>query len=128
MPGRRIEIHPAALAELKSAVEWYLARSEPAAAVDQAVALVSASPRRWQAGEHDTRRFILQRFLFAVTYREKDSGIQIWHSLMDTGALDTGRNGCSRHESRAEQSRIKVPTLTSKCTTLGWATRPAIQL
>jgi hypothetical protein len=28
MAGRRIEIHPAALAELKSAVEWYLERSE----------------------------------------------------------------------------------------------------
>ena len=30
MPAKRIEIHPAALAELKSAVEWYLERSEPA--------------------------------------------------------------------------------------------------
>jgi hypothetical protein len=29
MAGRRIEIHPAALAELKSAVEWYLAVSLP---------------------------------------------------------------------------------------------------
>ena len=46
MAGRRIEIHPAALAELKSAVEWYLERSEPAAqefvaAVDHAIALVN---------------------------------------------------------------------------------------
>jgi plasmid stabilization system protein ParE len=82
MAGRRIEIHPAALAELKSAVEWYLERSEPAAqefvaAVDHAIALVTESPKRWPPGEHDTRRLILQRFPFAVTYREKDSGIQI---------------------------------------------------
>jgi hypothetical protein len=51
MAGRRIEIHPAALAELKSAVEWYLERSEPAAqelvaVVDHAIALVIESPRR----------------------------------------------------------------------------------
>jgi plasmid stabilization system protein ParE len=82
MAGRRIEIHPAALAELKSAVEWYLERSEPAAqefvaAVDHAIALVIESPRRWPAGEHGTRKFVLQRFPFAVTYREKDSGVQV---------------------------------------------------
>jgi len=82
MAGKRIEIHPAALAELKSAVEWYLERSEPAtqefvAEVDRAVAIVIESPRRWPVGEHDTRRFVLQRFPFAITYREKDSGVQI---------------------------------------------------
>jgi plasmid stabilization system protein ParE len=31
MAAKQIEIHPAALAELKSAVEWYLERSEAAA-------------------------------------------------------------------------------------------------
>ena len=82
MARERIEIHPAALEELKSAVEWYLERSQPAAQefvaeVDRALALVMASPRRWPVGEHDTRRFVLQRFPFAITYREKDSGIQI---------------------------------------------------
>ncbi len=82
MAGKWIEIHPAALAELKSAVEWYLERSEPAAQefvaeADRAVALVMESPRRWPVGEHNTRRFVLQRFPFAITYREKDSGVQI---------------------------------------------------
>jgi len=80
--GKRIEIHPAALSELKSAVEWYLERSEPAAQefgaeVDRAIALVIESPRRWPVVEHNTRRFVLQRFPFAITYREKDSGVQI---------------------------------------------------
>jgi toxin ParE1/3/4 len=82
MAGKRIEIHPAALAELKSAVEWYLERSEPAAEefvaeIDHAIALVIESPMRWPVGEYDTRRFVLQRFPFAITYRERDSGVQI---------------------------------------------------
>ena len=82
MAAKRIEIHPAALAELKSAVEWYLERSEPAAQefvaeVDRAIALVMESPRRWPVGEHNTCRFVLQRFPFAIIYREKDSGVQI---------------------------------------------------
>jgi len=82
MAGKRIDIHPAALAELKSAVEWYLERSEPAAEdfvaeVDRAIALVVESPRRWPVGEYNTRRFVLQRFPFAVAYRERDSVVQI---------------------------------------------------
>jgi plasmid stabilization system protein ParE len=72
MVGKRTEIHPAALAELKSAVEWYLERSEPAARefvaeVDRAIALVIESPRRWPVCEHNTRKFVLRR----------DSGVQI---------------------------------------------------
>jgi plasmid stabilization system protein ParE len=82
MARKRIEIHPAALEELKSAVEWYLERSEPAAEefvaeVDRAIALVIESPRRWPVGEDDTRKYVLQRFPFAITYRERDSGVQI---------------------------------------------------
>jgi plasmid stabilization system protein ParE len=50
MAAKRMEIHPAALEELKSAVAWYLERSESAAlkfisAVDQAIDLVHASPQ-----------------------------------------------------------------------------------
>ncbi len=82
MAGKRLDIHPAALAELKAAVSWYLERSEPAAlefiaAVDRAIGLVIESPKRWPAGEYATRRFVLQRFPFAITYRERDYGVQI---------------------------------------------------
>ena len=67
MASERLEIHLAALAELKSAVSWYLERSEPAArefvaAVDQAIDLVIESPKRWPVGEYATRRFVLGRF------------------------------------------------------------------
>ena len=38
---------------------------------------VSKSARPRAPGELGTRRFVLQRFPFAVTYRERDSGVQI---------------------------------------------------
>jgi len=100
MADRRLEIYPAALAELKSAVEWYLERSAPAAQefvaeIDRATALVMESPRRWPTGEHGTRRFVLQRFPFALTYGKRVRACKSWHLLMVTAAPDIGRNGCS---------------------------------
>src|SRR5271169_3743553 len=82
MAGKRLDIHPVALAELKSAVKWYVERSEPAAEefvaeIDRVIDLVIESPRRWPTGEHGTRRFVLQRFPFAVTYRERERSVQI---------------------------------------------------
>lgn len=82
MAAKALEIHPSALYDLKSAIGWYLERSEPAAVefaaeMDRAVALVVESPARWPTGEHGTRKFILNRFPFAVVYREKQTSIQI---------------------------------------------------
>jgi toxin ParE1/3/4 len=82
MAAKALEIHPSALSDLKSAIGWYLERSEPAAIefaaeMDRAVALVVESPARWPTGEHGTRKFILNRFPFAVVYREKQTSIQI---------------------------------------------------
>jgi len=82
MAGKPLEIHAAALEEMKSAVAWYLDRSEPAAtnfvaAVDQALELVLQSPNRWPRGPHATGKFVLQRFPFALIYREKEDVIQL---------------------------------------------------
>lgn len=82
MAAKALEIHPSALSDLKSAIAWYLERSEPAAVefvaeVDRAVALVVESPARWPSGEHGTRKFVLNRFPFAVVYREKLTTLQI---------------------------------------------------
>ena len=82
MAAKRLEIHPAALDELKSATLWYLDRSAPAAhefieEVDRAIDLIVESPSRWPIGEHATRRFVLRRFPFAIIYREKQSAIQV---------------------------------------------------
>jgi plasmid stabilization system protein ParE len=82
MAGKSIDIHPAALAEFKSAVNWYMERSETAAnrfvaEIDSAVDLIVASPQRWPAGDRNTRRFVLQRFPYALIYREQVHTIQL---------------------------------------------------
>jgi len=82
MAAKPVEIHPAALAELKSALTWYVQRSETAALklvaeLDRAIDLVIESPGRWPSGEHSTRKFVLQRFPFAIIYREKQTVTQI---------------------------------------------------
>jgi plasmid stabilization system protein ParE len=77
MAAKLLQIHPAALEELKSAVSWYLERSETAAAkfvveLDRALDLVMQSPDRWPSGEYSTRKFVLTRFPFALICREKE--------------------------------------------------------
>ena len=82
MAIRTLDLHPAALAELKSAVAWYLERNETAALnfvaeVDRAIDLVIASPGRWPRSERGTRKFVMQRFPFAIVYREKETVVQV---------------------------------------------------
>ena len=82
MADKRLDIHPAALEELKRAVSWYVERTERAAIkfvaeIDKAVKLIAESPSRWPTGEHATRKFVLRRFPFAVIYREKQSVIEV---------------------------------------------------
>ena len=82
MATKPIEIHPSAVAELRSAVNWYLERNETAAIkfaaeVDRVVELVKATPRRWPQGDHGTRKFVLLRFPYALTFRERESTVQI---------------------------------------------------
>src|ERR1700674_1807395 len=55
MAAKPLEIHPSALAELKSALSWYLERNETAAdkfvaELDRAIELLVATPRRWPSG------------------------------------------------------------------------------
>ena len=82
MAVKALEIHPAALDELKLAVTWYLERSEPAARefveeVDRSIELILESPSRWPSGNYATRRFVLKRFPYAITYRGKERSVQI---------------------------------------------------
>jgi plasmid stabilization system protein ParE len=77
-----LDIHPSALAELKSAISWYLEQNEATAnkfvaEVDRAIDLILGSPRRWPTGELQTRKFVLQRFPYAVIYREKQAEVKI---------------------------------------------------
>jgi plasmid stabilization system protein ParE len=82
MAAKALELHPAALAELISAIDWYRQRNQSAAVnftaeLDRAIDLIATSPARWPRGEHRTRKFVLQRFPFAIVYREKGFVIQV---------------------------------------------------
>jgi plasmid stabilization system protein ParE len=83
MPTSLAEFHDEATAEYEAAFDWYLERSPDAALgfdaeVDYALAQIIAAPRRWAAGPHSTRRFLLRKFPFTLVYRERVSGkIQI---------------------------------------------------
>jgi len=82
MSVKPLEIHPAALAELKSAIVWYQGRNQTAAVnfvteLDRAIDLVIDSPGRWPSGKHGTRKFVLRRFPFAILYREKETVVQV---------------------------------------------------
>jgi toxin ParE1/3/4 len=76
------QIHPAALAEAEKATRWYRERSALAAAqfveeINLAIDRILAAPQRWSAGLYRTRKFLLDRFPFAVIYCERPPTIQI---------------------------------------------------
>lgn len=82
MALRRLEFHPAALAEAVSARQWYAARSTWAggafiAEVDAAIREIRTHPRQWPRHRHGTRRPVLSRFPFVVVYREYPALIRI---------------------------------------------------
>jgi toxin ParE1/3/4 len=83
MPADLTLFHEEAGAEYDAAFEWYLERSPDAplrfdAEVEHALAQIHESPRRWAAGSHSTRRFLLRQFPFILIYRERSDGsIQI---------------------------------------------------
>jgi toxin ParE1/3/4 len=78
VPTKSAEFHQEASIEYDSAFDWYLERSPDAALrfdaeVDHALTQIIAAPRRWAAGPHSTRRFLLQQFPFILIYRERSS-------------------------------------------------------
>jgi plasmid stabilization system protein ParE len=82
MAAKPFDLHPEALEEWKSAVAWYLERNKTAAVnfvadVDQAADLIAEAPHRWPKGLQGTRKFVLQRFPFAIVYRERETDIQV---------------------------------------------------
>jgi plasmid stabilization system protein ParE len=82
MAAKPLAIHPAALAEFKSAVTWYLEQSETAAnkfvgELDRAIDLMLAGPQCWPIGDWGTCKFALCHFPYAVIYRERKSDIQV---------------------------------------------------
>ena len=82
MASKKVEFHEEASLEYEAAVEWYRERNFLAAsrfvdAISRGMDLIVEAPHRWPASSHDTRRFILQRFPFAIVYRELPAAIQV---------------------------------------------------
>jgi plasmid stabilization system protein ParE len=79
---RQLFFHPSAIDEGDAAARWYRERSARAAArfiseVFDVIDKVLATPQRWPAGAHGTRKAKLPCFPFIVIYREADHAIQI---------------------------------------------------
>jgi len=77
-----VRFHEDAAAEYEAAFEWYYQRSEFVASrfaeeMNRAIAVISDVPKRWPMANHGTRKFLLQRFPFAVFYRELPFGVQV---------------------------------------------------
>jgi plasmid stabilization system protein ParE len=77
-----VRFHEDAGAEYEAAFEWYFLRSDFVATrfveeMNRAIAMISEAPKRWPKANHGTRKFLLQRFPYAVFNRELSSGIQV---------------------------------------------------
>ena len=82
MASKKVEFHEDAVLEYEAALEWYLERSllvasKFADALTRAIDMIVEAPHRWPAGSRGTRRFLLQRFPFAIVYRELPAAIQV---------------------------------------------------
>lgn len=82
MASKKVEFHEDAALEYEAAFEWYLERSilaasKFAAALNRAMDMIVKAPDRWPEGSYGTRRFLLQRFPFAIVYRELPVVIQV---------------------------------------------------
>jgi len=75
-------LHEDAALEYEAAFDWYmersiLAASKFAAAVNRAMDMIVEAPQRWPTSCNGTRRFLLQKFPFAIVYRELPTVIQM---------------------------------------------------
>ena len=82
MPTNAVQLHQEATEEYDAAFDWYLERSPNAALrfdaeVDRALADIIVDPKRWAAGPHSTRRYLLRQFPFTLIYRERAANLQI---------------------------------------------------
>jgi len=79
---KAIDFHVEASAEVASAFDWYLEKNERVAfefleEIDDAIEKIARSPERWPVAYGNTRRYLLQRFPYAVVYREFPEIIQV---------------------------------------------------
>ena len=82
MAAPSVRFHPSAITEAKAAHDWYAKRNPSAAAafmaaLDDAIGVIRKSPARWPQHSHDTRKYLLRRFPYAVIYRVTDATIEV---------------------------------------------------
>jgi plasmid stabilization system protein ParE len=82
VPNVRISFHPAAVAEVDAAAQWYAERSPLAARafaaeVNACVERVAEAPDRWPSYVHGTRRYLFPHFPFSLIYRVRNGEIEI---------------------------------------------------
>jgi toxin ParE1/3/4 len=82
MPGHPIRFHPEAVAEVRTAFQWYAQRSETAAErlmeeLDLAVQRIASDPVRWPVYLMGTKRYFLHRFPYIVVYRIRDPVVEV---------------------------------------------------
>ncbi len=83
MTVKRVEYHQGAVADVKSAVDWYKKRSHKSALdfleeLHRATGTIREAPDRWPIGKNNTRRLLLWRFPFSIIYSEQESTVTIW--------------------------------------------------
>jgi len=77
-----LKVHPEAATELIQAWEWYNNKKQGLGdeffnEVERAIKMILKTPKSWPVYVHDTRRYLLRRFPYAVVYRQKDEEILI---------------------------------------------------
>ena len=122
----KLEFHPEAIAELRSAAEYY-EECRPGLgqrfvdAVEDAVRRISGTPLAWRLFEHDVRRCLTRVFPYGVFYTRLDESILIvavGHLRVspDTGrpaferALVSGR--AARHERSMRQAQLSALSMS----------------
>jgi len=80
--SRQIDVHPEAVAEARTAAQWYRERSASAAdafiaELDRALERIPESPEMWPPYVRGTRRYLLQRFPFYLVYRQVVGRLEI---------------------------------------------------
>ena len=74
--------HPAALDEYREAALWYAEREQKTAlrfvaSVEDAIARIVESPRRWRVIDEDVRRCLTRVFPFGILYTIEDDFLLI---------------------------------------------------
>jgi toxin ParE1/3/4 len=78
-PTDKLQVHPEAALELRSARRWYRERNRKAGEsfgleYKATAGRIIQAPLRWPTYAHGTRRHLMHRFPYAIVYRAESDG------------------------------------------------------